>query len=170
MSSYTFSNTQTFTLTHARYLASKVAADLKRMQRFYGFPSDLQITNFEGELTELLKHGYLSEITYGFKRDGNWIEPTLRYSAKDLAGTSSYDDDPGKIRPNADVKNASFYSFLVTDYSYLKLSDDERKRFESTLPISRGSAAAPGISGYMSSDKTYSSGGKSLDRSTLKTY
>jgi hypothetical protein len=71
--SSTSSNTQTFTLTHAKYLASKVATDLKRMQRLYGSPSDYQINNFESELTEFLRNGFLSEVTYGFKRNDNWI-------------------------------------------------------------------------------------------------
>ena len=44
MNSYTVSQTNTFTVTHARHMAAKVAADLKRMQRLYGQPSDIDIT------------------------------------------------------------------------------------------------------------------------------
>ena len=42
MSSYTRTGTfsDTFTITHARQIASKVATDLLRFQRFYSFPSD----------------------------------------------------------------------------------------------------------------------------------
>ena len=53
--SYTFSETATFTITHARHIAAKVATDLKRMQRFYGEPSDIRIKNYETEVIELLK-------------------------------------------------------------------------------------------------------------------
>ena len=67
-------------------MAAKVATDLKRMQRFYGSPSDRASPSYEAEVTELLKAGYLGTVTYGFRRDGNWIEPTLRYTARDLAG------------------------------------------------------------------------------------
>src|SRR6187551_2956967 len=67
-SSFTVSESATFTVTHARHMGAKVAADLKRMQRFYGSPSDLKISRFEAEIVELLKHGYLGTITYGFKR------------------------------------------------------------------------------------------------------
>jgi hypothetical protein len=42
-SSYTTTDTESFTLVHARYIASKVATDLKRFQRFYGSPSDAWI-------------------------------------------------------------------------------------------------------------------------------
>ena len=40
--SYSFAIIQsaTFTVTHARHMAAKVATDLKRMQRLYDVPSD----------------------------------------------------------------------------------------------------------------------------------
>lgn len=168
--SYTNSSTQTFTLTNAKYLASKVSADLKRIQRFYGFPSDERIANYETELIEFLKRGFLSEISYGFQKDDKWIEPTLKYTAKDLSGSIGSDDDPGKIRPGADVSGATFYSYMVYSSSYDNLSQSEKDVFEGTLPFSRNGAPEPGINGYVSSDKSYSSGGRSLDRSSIKSY
>ena len=99
MSSFTITETTTFTVTHARHLATKVSADLKRMQRFYGQPSDVSIAQYETEVIELLKAGYLGTLTLGYKRNGAWIEPTLRYTARDLAGSESTDDDPGRVRP-----------------------------------------------------------------------
>ena len=54
------------------------------MQRFYGDPSDAKIANYEAEIIELLKAGYLGVVTYGFQRNGKWIPPTLRYTARDL--------------------------------------------------------------------------------------
>ena len=36
--SYTISESESFTVTHARHMAAKVATDLKRMQRLYGSP------------------------------------------------------------------------------------------------------------------------------------
>ena len=42
-SSFTLTETTTFTLTHARHMAAKVATDLKRLQRFYGRPGDAAI-------------------------------------------------------------------------------------------------------------------------------
>ena len=170
MSSYTISNTQTFTVTHAKYLASKVATDLKRMQRFYGYPSDSHISSYESELVELLKNGYLSEVIYGFQRNNSWIEPCLKYTANDLSNVYTADDDPGRILPGADISGASFYSYLVTNSKYQNLSSNEKESFGQTLPFQRNGAPEPGINGYMSADKTYSSGGKSLNRSTLKNY
>ncbi len=168
--SYSESYSQTFTLTHAKHLASKMVADLKRMQRFYNYPTDSQIATYEAELTEFLKAGYLSEVTYGFKRDGNWIEPTLRYTARSLAGLSALDDDPGRVRPNADVTGASFSSYMTYNDTYHQLSSAGRQQFENHLPFVRSGAPEPGINGYLSQDKTYSSGGQALDRSSIKSF
>jgi hypothetical protein len=76
--SYSYTDTIAFTHTHAVHLATKVAADLKRVQRLYGSPSDVAIAEYAGEMIALLKAGYLGTVTYGYRRDGDWIEPTLR--------------------------------------------------------------------------------------------
>lgn len=168
--SFSVSATQTFTITHARHLASKVATDLKRMQRFYGSPSDTMIAQFESELIEYLKAGYLDKVSFGFMRNGSWIEPTLQYTAKDIAGMQGTDDDPGRVKPGADVSGASFYSYLEQNSSYSILTATAKEAFKETLPFSRTEAATPGISGYLTNDKSYSSGGKTLDRSYVKNY
>lgn len=167
--SLTSTETKTFTVTHARYMAAKVAADLKRMQRFYGYPSDASIGDFETEVIELLKHGYLGNITYGFKRDGNWITPTLRYTASDLEN-DSIDDDPGRVPANADITGASFYNFLTYSDKWYKMSSDEKISFKSSLPFQRSEGEMPGVDGFFYDDKTYASGGRSLSRSTVRSY
>lgn len=168
--SFTYSQTQTFTATHAKHISSKVAADLKRVQRFYGMPSDNDINDYETELIELLKKGYLCTVSYGFKRGDKWIEPTLRYTARDLAGMTGSDDDPGRITAGADVSGASFYSFLTYSSAWDQLSQSEKDNFKKGLPYQRGYASEPLINGYLSQDKTYSSGGRALDRSIVKNY
>ncbi len=166
--SYTSTETATFTLTHAKYLSAKVTTDLKRMQRFYGFPSDLKIDQFESELTQLLKHGYLEKVYYGFKRNEDWIEPTLMYTASELNITTN--DDPGKIRPGKNISDAVFYSFLEYSSTWNLLSDEERYSFDNNLPFQRGTAKTPGINGYLDDDRTYSSGGRALSRSSVRSY
>lgn len=166
--SYTHTVSQAFTITHARHLVSKVAADLKRMQRFYGYPSDISISSYEAELVELLSNRYLDTVTYGFKRNDNWIEPTLRYTAKELGNMIGADDNPGRVKPGADISGANFYSFLTYSSIYNNLTAEQQNNFTNTLPFQRGYASEPGISGYLSNDKTYSSGGRALDRSYVK--
>lgn len=167
--SYTLSETITFTVTHARHMAAKVATDLKRLQRLYGHPNDSDIANYESEVIELLKKGYLGTVTYGFWRDGKWIEPALRYTARDLAGLSANDDDPGRIRPGADVSGASFYSYLTYSAAWDKLSGTEQAAFKDSLPFQRNGAPEPTVNGYLTRDLTYSAGGRSLDRATVRT-
>ena len=169
-SSFTVSESASFTITHARHMAAKVAADLKRIQRLYGSPTDSDIADYEGEVVALLKAGYLGTVSYGFRRDGKWVEPTLRYTARDLSGGTANDDDPGKIRPWADIAGASFYSYLTYSAAWEGLSSEQKASFKSTLPVKRGSASEPCINGYLESDRSYSAGGWALGRSSVRGY
>ena len=168
--SHTFTDTITFTRTHAKHIAAKVATDLKRVQRFYYEPSDDWIDAYEVEAIELLKEGFLGTVTYGFRRNGGWIMPTVRYTARELVGYSVNDDDPGRIRPGADIDGASFYSYLIYDSSWDQLGQSEKERFRSLLPFRRTGAPEPGINGYWSGDLIYSAGGRALDRFNLRSY
>lgn len=170
--SYSFAVTEslTFTVTHARHMAAKVATDLVRMQRFYGFPSDAGIDAYETEVIALLKAGYLGRVWYGFKRDGSCIEPTIKYTARDLYNGSAADDDPGKIRPGADVSGASFYSFLTYSAAWDNLTARERDAFEKSLPFYRSNGTEPPVYGYLLPDRIYSSGGRALDRASVRSY
>lgn len=170
MGSYTIATAVTFTATHARQLATKVSADLKRMQRFYGSPTDSHIADIELEVIELLKAGYLGTLTLGFKRNECWIEPTLRYTARDLGSMQSADDDPGRLRPGADVSGAMFYNYLTYSAKWDAATSTEKQAFRGQMPYSRGDANEPSVSGYLLSDRTYSSGGRALERSAVRSY
>lgn len=169
-SSYTLSDSVSFSITHARHLASKVAADLKRMQRFYRKPSDVSIAQYEEELVALLKAGYLGTVTYGFKRNDQWIEPALRYTARDLAGMWADDDDPGRVKPNCDISGASFYSYLTYSTAWNDLTSDEKDAFKQGLPFQRGGGTEPTIAGYLETDRSYSAGGRALDRASVRSW
>jgi len=168
--SYTVSETESFTVTHARHMAAKVATDLKRMQRLYGSPSDAGIASYDAEIIEFLKADYLGAVTYGLRRDGNWIEPTLRYTARDLAGAAAINDDPGRVRPGANIAGATFYSYLTYGGRWGDTTAAEREAFAKRLPFQRGGAPEPGVSGYLSEDRTYSAGGRALSRATVRSY
>lgn len=168
--SFTVTETKTFTVTHARHMAAKLAADLKRMQRFYGELTDKNIADYEEEIVSLLRDGYLGTVTFGFMRDDNWIEPTLRYTARDLEGMSANDDDPGRIKPGKDVTGATFYNYLTYSAAWDQLTYDEKNSYKDKLPFKRNNADEPGVSGYLEEDKTYSSGGRALGRSSVRGY
>ena len=167
---YTVTTTETFSYTHARHIAAKVATDLKRIQRFYPEPSDQWIEDYEVEITELLKAGYLGTVTYGFQRNGYWIQPTLRYTAKELAGYSANDDDPGRIRPGANVQGASFSSHLTYSSAWDVLTPQQKAQFKEQLPIRRVTGLDAGVTGAWTVDRTYSAGGRGVDRSSLASY
>jgi hypothetical protein len=168
--SFTLTETTTFTLTHAKHMAAKVATDLKRMQRFYGSPGDTAIANYETEVIELLKAGYLGTLTLGFRRSGLWIEPTLKFTSRDLAGADANDDDPGRIKPNANITGADFYNYLTYNSSWYALTAAEREAFEQRMPFQRTGAAEPRIDGYLAADRTYSAGGRALDRASVRAW
>jgi hypothetical protein len=169
-SSFTVAETTTFTLTHAKHMAAKVATDLKRLQRLYGSPSDGDIADYETEAIALLKAGYLGALTMGFRRNGDWIEPTLRYTARDLAGGTANDDDPGRIKPGRNIDGATFYNYLTYSAAWHRLTAGEQEVFKRSLPFYRPGAPEPGVNGYLASDRTYSAGGQALDRASVRSW
>lgn len=167
MSTYTTTQTETFTIVHAKYLASKVATDLKKFQRFYtDGPTDAWIDQYERELAVFLKYKAVKWVVYGFKRGDKWTEASVRYTM--LAdGTLANDDDPGKIRPGLDVSGAKFSSFMSYDYS--ALTDQQRKTLEGELPFQRGDGSVPELEvGYWADDLNYGAGGRGLGRATVR--
>lgn len=168
--SYSVSESTSFTVTHARHMAAKVATDLKRMQRLYGSPSDADIADFETEVIELLKAGYLNTVWYGYRCDGLWVEPTLRFTAKDLAGATANDDDPGRIRAGADIAGAAFYTYLTRTAAWHNLTSEQRQNFEKGLPFQRGGAPEPSVNGYLNPDRIYSAGGRALNRDSVRSW
>lgn len=167
--SFSSTASETFSIIHARHIASKVATDLKRIQRFYGgVPADSDINDYEAELVELLKHDVVADIIYGFKRDGRWTEVVVRYKAL-AGGTLSTDDDPGKIRPGLDVANATFCSFLAYNRKWDNLSTAEQAAIRKSCPFQRSSGSSPPLeAGYWADDLKYSAGGRGLGRSTVR--
>ena len=163
--SYTYSQTESFTVTHAKHIASKVAADLLRLQRFYGEPSNEKINDYEEELVSLLKDDYLKDVIYGFKRNDLWVE-ALRYHA--LPGGVLSNDDPGKILPGINIVGAHFASFLTHNDRWHSLSAEERASFYSKIKLDRTDGQMSGLeSGAWSTGLNYSAGGRGIGRSTI---
>ncbi|TCU21812.1 hypothetical protein EV130_110156 [Rhizobium azibense] len=169
MSSYSTTDTEAFTIAHARRIASKVATDLLRFQSLYnGVPSDATINDYEKEIVEFLRHDCVDTVTYGFKRDGKWTEAVVRYRALS-GGILVSDDDPGKIRPRLDVAGASFTSFLSYSNNWWSKTPAERQAIENGCPFQRTSGTEPPLeSGYWTEDLNYIAGGRGLGRSTVR--
>lgn len=163
---YTTTESTTFTVTHARHVAIKVGTDLKRMQRFYDRPTDPEIADYEREFIALLTGRYLDKVEYGFQSvDGDW-RLALRYEAR-YGGVLIADDDPGRVRPGVSVDSCEFGSFLITTSAWAVLSEWERDRIyvEAGVTFRRSVGTEP--RGNWIADKTYSAAGRGVERSSL---
>lgn len=161
------STTQTFTRTNAKYLASKVVADLYQCSRFYGKPAVANVADYETELIELLAAGYLADYEFGFKKDGKRIV-TWQYTVHDgdLVGT---DDNSGRVYARADVSGSVYYNFASFSDKWFALTKAQRESFEASLPFQRTGGSLPvDGSGYWMSDKNYSNGGTAVTRRTFR--
>jgi len=161
----TYTTTSTFTRTHARYLASKIAADLFQMKLFYGRPNDKQIETYVEEVVVLLLGGHLESVSYGFKRGEKWVV-ALNYSVR-TGGILMNDDRSGRIVSGIDISGASWYSFLRYSQAFLRLAREEQEKVEALLPFKRSEGEEPKVVGAWVSDKSYASGGVSLQRGTF---
>jgi Bacterial HORMA domain family 1 len=159
--------TSTFTIIQARYLASKVAADLHLCAQYYGSPSEARIREYAEELAQYLNAGYLQEYEFGYKKNGVRVV-TWRYRV-DENGSLTTDDRAGKVVPYVDVTGATFYNFLTQNAAFFRLSTEEQAKFEGGLPLQRtgGTLPSDGL-GTWKSDRNYFSGGVGLARQTFQ--
>ena len=165
---FSYTTTKTFTRTSAEYIASKVMTDLKRLQIYYGKPSDAEIWDYYVELVELLVNRYLASCEYGFKKQGLRVV-TLSFEVR--PDGSLHDGNPGGVFARANVSGGTWYSFLTHSWKFDALSQTERDRFKGSLPVKRtpGQAPADG-NGYWTTDRSYSSDGVGTQRRTFREY
>jgi Bacterial HORMA domain family 1 len=166
----TYTQTRTFTITHARYITSKIAADLRQLRLFYGYPSDSDIDSYAEEAALLLRDGYLERVDYGFRREhpdlgSQWVL-LLRYTARN--GLLE-DDHAGRVPPCVDIAGTRFWSFLSNSAKFFALSETERIQVTDALPIKRTPAREAGFAtGTWSSARTYSAADQGVTRSVFR--
>jgi hypothetical protein len=165
--SYSTTHTQSFTITHARYLASKVAADMHLCAQYYGRPAEGDIRVYAEELAHYINEGYLAEYEFGFKKDDKRLV-TWRYKV-DANGALTTDNRPGKVVAHVDIAGAVHYNYLTQNGRFFGLSADARAKFKAGLPITRTNGNPPSDgSGYWANDRNYFSGGQGLGRQTFQ--
>ena len=103
--SYAGTQTQAFTITTARYVTSKIAADLDVLRSHYQLPSQADVTAYAEEAAQLLAKRYLGTVEFGFKRNGTVVF-ALKYETR--ADGSLADDRPGKVTANLDLSGTTF--------------------------------------------------------------
>ena len=164
--SYSYTTTETFTKTHARYIASKIAADLRKLQLYYDRPTDSEIEDYLVELTERLAKRYLGSFEAGFKKDGKRVV-SLFYEVRS-DGTVT-DNQAGNVYARADITGASWFTYVTHSSTYMNLTATEQDTFDKTLPIDRTPGAAPTDgAGYWTTDHGYAGGGVGAARRTFR--
>lgn len=152
----------TFTYTEAKYVASKLGADLLNLNARYGYPARSEIDDYVEEVAQYLKNGYLESVDFGFKDGDRWVL-RLRYTA--VAGGQLKDETPGGLPAAADVAGYSFYSFLTRNTVFANLGSAKRDEFQQSLPIQRTPATPPTANyGTTSAASEYSRNGNGLTR------
>ena len=168
--SYSTTRSATFSITSARYLTSKIAADLRSMNRLYGKPTLADIDDFAEEAALLLRDGYLDRVDYGLRRrnaygEWEWVL-RLRYVATS-AGTLE-DANPGGVPANADDTGASWYSYLVTSSAFDRLTTAQQAAVKEALPVRRTGAAETGTgTGSWTGHRSYSRDGTAFTRTVF---
>lgn len=162
--SLTYTTTETWSRTHARYIAGKVGADLRQMQQEYGEPTDKHLNDLVEELVTYLADDYLDYVEYGFRRGDTWVV-AHKYTAGRI-GSMTADDRSGRVRRGANIAGAYWSSYLVKNSRWWSLSQAERDRYEARITIKRtpGSGAYPASGGW-ALERSYASGGGSVSRS-----
>lgn len=168
--STTYTLSRTFTITHARYVTSKIAADLRQLRLFYRYPPDADIDSYSEEAALLLRDGYLERVDYGFRREdpvfgSQWVL-LLRYTARN--GLLE-DDHAGRVPPGVDITDARFWSFLSYSGKFFALSEAERAQVLAALPINRTTAREAGFAiGTWTGARTYSTADQGVIRSVFR--
>jgi Bacterial HORMA domain family 1 len=154
--SYTVS--ETFSITHARHIASRVAGDLRLMSSYYGRPTLPEVDDYLEEIAQLLVKGYLGTFEVGYRRDGKRVF-TLLYEV--LANGTLSDSRAGGVPTDADITGASCFSYVT----YAR-DDAARAAFLAGLPVQRTGGPEPvdGDGYWVHDDRSYASGGVGLRR------
>jgi hypothetical protein len=154
--SYTLS--ETFSITNARHIASRVAGDLRLMSRYYARPTLAEVEDYLEEIAQLLVEAYLGTFEIGYRRDGKRVF-TLFY--KVLANGTLSDARAGGVPTGEDITGASFFSYVT----YAR-DDAARAAFLKGLPVQRTGGPEPvdGNGYWVHDDRSYASGGMGLSR------
>ncbi|HEY7830658.1 MAG TPA: hypothetical protein VIC06_08860 [Solirubrobacteraceae bacterium] len=158
-----YSESESFTIAHARHVCSRVAADMRQMNRYYGYPDESEIDNYLEELAQHLMESYLYSFEIGFKRNGRRLF-TLYYEV--LADGSLSDSRAGGVPADVDVEGASPFNFLKRSEAFGRLPQLQREAFKARMPVRRvfGYAPIDGEGRWIAEDRSYAAAGTGLRR------
>lgn len=165
--SYSYTTSETFTLTHARRLSAKVAADMHQCQRLYGHLTDTEIDDYQQELAVLLLGGYVKSYEFGFKTSDGQRVVSWAYTvgpSGNLEGGRS-----GGLYPTANVSGAVMFNFLSYSSKWSALDSNEREKVKASYLVRRTDGSPPQDgNGYWDSSRHYESGGTAITRKEFR--
>ncbi|MEX0985439.1 MAG: hypothetical protein WD096_10390 [Actinomycetota bacterium] len=160
-------HTNTFTRTHAKYLAGKVVADLYQCSLLYDRPDPSSLADYQEELTILLAGSFVESYEFGFTRNGTRLL-TWSYTVGP-AGDLSGDGRSGNLTRGIDVSGAEHFNFLTHSAAWSRLSRAQREAIEASLPFRRTAGSAPPDgNGYWTTELGYSAGGMLVQRKVFR--
>lgn len=164
--SYTYTTSDTFTLTNAKKLAAKVTADMHQCRRFYGDPTEADVSAYNAELVVMLAGGYVSSYEFGYKsadqRVVSWYYTVT--AVGDLDGGRS-----GGLYATAHVGGASWFNFISTSQAWSDLTEAGRNAVRAKHSISRVTGEPPcDGSGRWVCDRAYVSGSVAVQRKEFR--
>ncbi len=164
--SYSYTRSDTFTITHARHIASKIASDLRLLYHYYDAPSLEMIEKYIEEIAQMLAKGYLQTFEVGFKRGAARVV-SLKYEVR--ADGTLADGRSGGVRSGISIVGASKFSYLTYSSKWWQISESDRTAFTATLPIQRTTCDEPedGEGYWISGDRAYASGGRGMQRNSF---
>lgn len=163
----TYTNTQTFTRTHAKHLASKVVADLYQCWLLYDQPGREWLDPYQEELITFLAGGYLQTYEFGFKKDEKRI--LSWYYTAGPAGDLQSDSRSGNLRRGVYVGDANYFNFMGYSDKWSDLKADEKAAIRESLPFQRSSGSPPSDgAGYWKTEQSYSAGGVAVQRKVFQ--
>jgi len=164
---YSYTNTDSFTIAHARKLAGKVSADMNQCRLFYGQPSEIGIAQYQDELVVMLADEYVDKYEFGFKTSDDSRVVSWRYTVTasgDLEGGRS-----GGLHAKADISGAVWFNFMWTNTKWWNLTDAGRETVRARHKIVRTSGEPPTDgAGRWVQDRSYGAGGVVLQREEFR--
>ena len=156
-------NSESFTVTHARKLAAKVTADMYNCLQHYKYPPAAEIDRFTEELVVMLSRHYISVYEFGFQTAENKRVVSWRYTVSvtgDLEGGKS-----GGLFATADTSNAAWFNQMTWNSNWTALTNTEQEKINGLHEVRRITKSGPNDgNGHWVTSRTYGAGGVSIVR------
>lgn len=164
MSSFSYTDSDTFSETHAAHHAGRITTDLRHCFHEYGSPVEHMLEQYLEELKILVSGHFVSHYHFGFQRN-NVPVWSLQYTITQHGDVSAESDIAGGIPRGVNVAGASFFNFLTHSAAWYLLSPEQQSTIEARLPFTRTTGVLPGDGTTIyTPDRQYNAGGVGTQR------